>query len=351
MRVAALLADLRRRDVHVKAEGDRVRCTAPPGVLTPELREALQRHKAEILEFLRAAETLAHQQRAIVPLERRGAKTPIFAVGGHNGDVFCYRPLARHLGGEHPFFGLEPPGVDGQSKPLTRIEDLAEYFADQIRAFQPDGPCILAGYCAGGTVAFELGRQLLQRGATINFVALFGSPYPTWYRHPATLRRRLAQQRDRIGAHARALWSLTAVELRRYVAEKLQARKVRRASERAAAVDPVLLRRAQVERATTAALRRYRPGPFAGRVSLFLPSKDWPPAAPALWRALTQRADEYVGPEGCDADTMLLEPHAVGLAELFRRCRDARDGGSAGRPAASTSDDQARPLLVTSLTR
>src|SRR5438477_2384223 len=140
MRVAALLADLRRRDVHVKAEGDRVRCTAPPGVLTPELREALQRHKAEILEFLRAAETLAHQQRAIVPLERRGAKTPIFAVGGHTGDVFCYRPLARHLGAENPSFGLRPPGVDGQANPPPPTEDLPGYFADQTGAFSPAGP-------------------------------------------------------------------------------------------------------------------------------------------------------------------------------------------------------------------
>ena len=351
MRVPALLADLRRRDVQIRAEGDRLWCTAPPGVLTSELREELQRRKSEILEFLRSAEALARQQRAIVPLERRGAGTPVFGVGGHNGDVFCYRALARQLGDDHPFFGLEPPGVDGQREPLTCLEELATYFADQIQAFRPDGPYILAGYCAGGTVAFELGRQLLQRGATISFVALFGSPYPTWYRLRATLGRRLAQQRDRIGAHARALWSLTAVERRRYVAEKLRAREARRATAHAAAADPVLRRLARVERATAAALRRYAPRRFAGRVSLFWPIKDWPPAAPSLWRTMAERADEYVGPDGCDADTMLLEPHATGLAELFRRCRDAPEGGSAGPPASSTSDHAALPLLVTCPTR
>ena len=345
MRVAALLAALRRREVQIRAEGDRLCCTAPAGVLTPELREQLQRRKSEILEFLRSAEALARQQRAIVPLERRGAGTPVFGVGGHNGDVFCYRALARHLGDDHPFFGLEPPGVDGHSEPLTCLEELATYFADQIQAFRPAGPYILAGYCAGGTVALELGRQLLQRGATITFIALFGSPYPTWYRLRATLVRRLAQQRDRIGAHSRALWSLTAVELRRYVAEKLRARRALRATAHAAAVDPVLQRRARVERATAAALRRYAPKRFAGRVSLFLPIKDWAPAAPSLWQAVAERTDEYVGPDGCDADTMLLEPHATGLAELFRRCRDAPERGdsilvrvsgpTAGSPAAA----------------
>jgi len=66
---------------------------------------------------------------------------------------------------------------------------------------------------------------------------------------------------------------------------------------------------------------------------------------------MAEQADEYVGPDGCDADTMLLEPHATGLAELFRRCRDAPEGGSAGPPASSTSDHAAPPLLVTCRTR
>src|SRR5205823_4933449 len=88
------------------------------------------------------------------PLERRGTRTPVFAVAGHNGDVFCYRALAQQLGDDQPFFGLEPPGLDGRSEPLRRVEDLAAYFAEQMRAFQPGGPYILAGFCAGGTVAF-----------------------------------------------------------------------------------------------------------------------------------------------------------------------------------------------------
>ncbi len=166
MTLQRFLADLHERGVHLYAEGDRLRCTAPPGVLTPQLRDRLQQHKDEILEVLRSGAALARQQRAIVPLERRGTRTPVFAVAGHNGDVFCYRALAQHLGDHQPFFGLEPPGLDGRSEPLTRVEDLAAYFAEQIRAFQPDGQYILAGFCAGGTVAFELARQLLQGGAS-----------------------------------------------------------------------------------------------------------------------------------------------------------------------------------------
>src|SRR2546427_7475953 len=35
--------------------------------------------------------------------------------------------------------GLQPPGLDGRSEPLTRVEDLAAYFAAQIRTFHPNG--------------------------------------------------------------------------------------------------------------------------------------------------------------------------------------------------------------------
>ena len=101
MRVPAFLAELRNRDIQIWADGDRLRCNAPAGVLTPELHDQLQQSKDDILEFLRSAAVLDRQQRAIVPLQPRGSRTPIFGVPGHNGDVFCYRALARQLGDDH----------------------------------------------------------------------------------------------------------------------------------------------------------------------------------------------------------------------------------------------------------
>ncbi|HKB81588.1 MAG TPA: thioesterase domain-containing protein, partial [Burkholderiales bacterium] len=138
------------------------------GVLTAELRDQLKRRKREILEYLLKAGTLARQQRAIVPLQPRGTRTPVFAVGGHNGDAFCFRALVQHLGEDQPFFGLQPPGVDGHGEPLASVEELAAYFAAQIRAFRPNGPCIIAGYC-GGTIAFELADNSCRMARTSAF--------------------------------------------------------------------------------------------------------------------------------------------------------------------------------------
>jgi len=347
VKLQRFLADLHERGVHVHAEGERLRCTAPPGVLTPELRDRLRHHKGEILELLRAGEAFARQQRAIVPLERRGSRTPVFAVAGHNGDVFCYRALAQQLGDDQPFFGLEPPGLDGRSEPLTRVEDLAAYFAEQVRAFQPHGPYIIAGFCAGGTVAFELARQLLHAGASVRFVALFGSPDPSWYRLPSQLGWRLRQQLTRVAGHARAVWSLPSRELGGYLGERMRQRRERRDAAQAAALDPVLVRRAAVERATIAALRRYTPAPFAGRVILFLPCPGWLPSATPLWASQARCLDQYVGPAGCDNDTMLREPFAAHFAALFRRCcaEPKGDAGADPFPRAVGA-----PLLATGST-
>ena len=306
MSVADLLAELRSRDVQVWAEGESLRCSTRAGALTPELREALRQRKGDILDFLRGAAALARQERSIVPLQAHGRGVPIFAVPGHNGDVFCYRALAQRLGGDQPFFGLQPPGLDGHEAPLGQIETLAGRFADEVRAFQPDGPLIVAGFCAGGVVAFELARQLQESGPDVRLLALFGSPYPTFFRPLRRLTHTFRGHMNELASSPGAGFA--------YIAGKLRQRRLR-------AEDPVLALRTAVERATIAAIRRYTPGPFAGRVSLFLPSDDWARAGfgALLWRSVARDCDEYRGAGGCNGDNMLTEPNAGVFAELFRQ--------------------------------
>jgi len=314
----AFLAELRSRDIHVWLDGARLRCNAPAAALTLTLREELHKRKDDLVQFLRAAEALV-QQRAIVPLQPRGTRAPVFAVPGHNGDVFCYRALARHLGEEQPFFGLQPPGLDGHGAPLVRIEALAAYFAAQIRAFHRQGECIIAGYCAGGLTAFALAQELVREGRPVRLLALFGAPYAARFRRRAMLREACAQQFARLVKHGRGLASLPPAEWRAYFANKLRERESRAMGERSAAPDQVLALRAGVERATLAAARRYTPERFAGRVCLILPSRDFVRSydEPLGWRAVAPQAEEYYGPDGCARDQMLREPYVSGFAELF----------------------------------
>jgi hypothetical protein len=291
---AALLSELRRRDIQVRVVGSELRCSAPAGAFTPELRAELQRHKNDVLELLSSAQALAAQAQALVPLQRGGSRAPVYGVPGHNGDVFCYRALARALGSDQPFFGLQPPGLDGGRAPFTRVEDLAAYFAGQIRAAGAQGPCIVAG--------------------------LFGCPHPVYFTRRAQLWNGLARQVERVGRHARELAARSWRERRRYVAAELDERRARLDAGRQRAADPVLARRALVEQATVAAVRRYRPRLFEGRVKLFVPGVGWQRSGVAAlrWCALAAHAETYFGPDAADGSDMLLERHAPAFAELFR---------------------------------
>lgn len=327
MSVAAFLEDLRSLDVAVWCEGDQLRCNAPPGVLTPVLRDQLRARKTAIVAFLRLAEGAAHQPRAIVPLQPGGSSSPVFAVGGHNGDVFCYRKLAQYLGDDHPFFGLQPPGLDGEAEPFTSVEGLASYFADQIRASGTRAPAIIGGYCAGGGIAFELARQLAKTGYPVAFVALFAGRYPAWFRPITQARQGVLYYVDRVRAHARMLRSLTNDQRWRYAGNIIGRLVVRTAPATPVAVeDSPMIQRAKVQRATMMGVRKYIPAFYPGRLVMFLPSPRARRRSEGLlrWHGLANRVEEYCGPEGCEGDTMLAEPYVPTIAELFRRAiRDA----------------------------
>jgi thioesterase domain-containing protein len=319
--VAAFLAELRSRDMEIWADGDQLRCNAPAGALTPEVREHLRQRKQDILDFLRSAQTLARQQRAIVPLQPHGSRPPVFAVPGHSGDVFCYRALVEHLGGEQPFFGLQPPGVDGRAEPLTRIEDLAAYFVDQIRDFHgAGGPIAIAGYCAGGAIAFELARQLAERGAAISFVALLAGPYPHWYRSLPQLGERIRYSARQVRHHLRELRTRSFADARQYVYEHLRFRAAQRKASQTPVSDPVLIQRHKLEDITLSAVRAYVPQYYAGRLCLFVPNRTWLRSRnlSRRWRGVARDVEAYCGP-GCEGDAMLLEPTAGAIAGLFTR--------------------------------
>jgi amino acid adenylation domain-containing protein len=70
---AALLQRLRDLDIRLSVEGDRLNCSAPKGVLTPELRAELAAGKEEIKALLRSAE----QSAAGIPRISREESLPV----------------------------------------------------------------------------------------------------------------------------------------------------------------------------------------------------------------------------------------------------------------------------------
>jgi thioesterase domain-containing protein len=312
------LIELKRLDVQIWMEGDRIRCSAPPDVLTLERRNELAARRPEIESLLRAAR--AARPGSIVPIETAGSLKPFYGVPGHNGDVFCFVRLARSLAPHVPFYGLQPPGLE-HSTPLARVEDLAAHFVRELVQQQPEGPYQIGGYCLGGLTAFEMARQLRAMGREVGALVLFGTMSPPALRPLNRAQAALAEwTKDRLHG-VRAFARSSGPDRLAKLADK--ARAVRGNDGNAA--DEFTTRRLRVEAATLEAAHQYRPQPYDGRISLFLANEAAKASLdrPLAWSDYAKGGlDVFCGPADCDGDSMLKdESAAVFGAELVLRLK------------------------------
>jgi amino acid adenylation domain-containing protein/non-ribosomal peptide synthase protein (TIGR01720 family) len=114
----------------------------------------------------------------LVAIQSSGDKKPFFCVPGVGGNVIYLYELARHLGLDQPFYGFSAKGLDGESKPFTRVEDIATYYIEAMQTLQPNGPYLLGGHSFGGVVAFEMAIQLRKMGHEVALVAIIDALAP-----------------------------------------------------------------------------------------------------------------------------------------------------------------------------
>jgi thioesterase domain-containing protein len=105
---------------------------------------------------------------SLVKIQEGQSGSPLYILPGNLGNVFIdLGTLVRHLGSDHPVFGLQ----DGLGHP-SKVEALAAHYVDEIRHVQSTGSYCLAGICSGGVVAFEMAQQFLRQGQDVAFLAL-----------------------------------------------------------------------------------------------------------------------------------------------------------------------------------
>ena len=113
-----------------------------------------------------------------VPIQPKGARRPLFCAPVAGGHLYHWDNVARHLGQDQPVYGLPAKGTDGGQLADDSIEAMAGHAVGLMRAVQPRGPYRLAGFCSGGLVAFEMARQLLAAGESVECLALVDSLPP-----------------------------------------------------------------------------------------------------------------------------------------------------------------------------
>jgi amino acid adenylation domain-containing protein len=221
--------------------------------------------------------------RSLVAIRNGGARPPLFLVHGAEGNVLLYRDLALRLHPDQSVFGLQYGGLSDSAQSLTRIEDMASSYIDEIRSVQPHGPYCFGGYCLGGTIALEMARQVCSRGDEVRLVVLLetyniralSARLSVWKRGTNKLQNvlfhlnnlRILRMRERWTFLRHKLW-VEAGRFKSTLTERL------RESPRVGADEdrPQL----SVRKLNDQAQRDYSPCPYGGRVVLFRPKAHFP---------------------------------------------------------------------------
>jgi amino acid adenylation domain-containing protein len=244
--------------VQVAAEiGRQFARRVPPGLLfeAPTIRALAQ--------WLNAAQN-ASAPGALVRLRAGSAAVPLYCIHHVRGDANCYRELAGLMRSGQSVYGIEVGDADAAAGPNGNIaiETLAARYVDEIVTHQPVGPYALAGYSAGGLIAYEMACRLASTGRSVCLLAILDTDAG------AHAQRVLL---DPLRFHLSRLARLGPLQALCYPWRQLRARRIslqehsrpaRATPGPIASADPVM---AALEQAADA----YRPRPYCGSVTLF----------------------------------------------------------------------------------
>jgi amino acid adenylation domain-containing protein len=133
-------------------------------------------HLAAVIEGQSA--TAQRSRTPVIPIQASGSKRPFFFLHGDwTGGAFYCLELARLLGEEQPFYGVEPYHFE-EGQRLPTFEEMAAAHIEAIRAIQPTGPYRLGGWCNGALTAYEMARQLEASGEQVERLLLIDPTGP-----------------------------------------------------------------------------------------------------------------------------------------------------------------------------
>ena len=302
-------------------------------------------HRKLPLALLFESPTIAHLSAALgesqqsmrwptlVPIQPKGSQPPFFCLPGLGGGIMDFAELARLLGEDQPFYGLQPQGLDGVHPPHETIESMAEHYVEVIRSAQPAGAYALGGYCFGGQVAYEVARQLQAQGQPVALVAIFeGYAPPRSHAGVSPWTPRMLYYRVRslpawLRDFARLDWRALRARLRYSVAQR---RNLQRLGMPLAVDDPLPeaagmpdhIRR--IMELHVRAWRQYLPLPYAGRLTLFnvrFQPLSRTPDPQRGWGRLARGGVEVKTIAGAHYN-ILYPPHVQSLAGALQTCLD-----------------------------
>ena len=87
-------------------------------------------------------------------------------------------PIADFVGKDYNCWGIREDGQWLEGPKEITVEELAAKYITKIKKIQPDGPYHVAGWCVGGTIAYEIVRQLEAAGEKVSYFAILDTTGP-----------------------------------------------------------------------------------------------------------------------------------------------------------------------------
>jgi amino acid adenylation domain-containing protein len=207
---------------------------------------------------------------ALVRIRPEGSRRPLFCVHPSGGGVAWYVALCPALDPAQPLVAFQPVGMDGDREPLGSVEDMAERYVAEMRAYQGSpGPYALLGWSLGGTIAFEMARQLEALGEVAGPLLLVEPSLPA----DAAAAE---ENRQVIELYARATELVESVN----AAAEGTAERRRREARLTAFLKEVGWPRSEIQLGSTLPMRaswrmleayeRYEAGPYGGSIQLIV---------------------------------------------------------------------------------
>jgi thioesterase domain-containing protein len=133
--------------------------------------------------------TSRYAERAIAPINKSASSNdpgvPAFycvhSVSGVAGTDFL--TLADNLEPAVRFYGIQAPAKLMQDEGFGKsVDSLAQYYADALMDFQPEGPFVLGGWSVGAVIALAIANILRGKGRDVGpLIAIDGAPENTPY--------------------------------------------------------------------------------------------------------------------------------------------------------------------------
>ncbi|MCP5047473.1 MAG: hypothetical protein GY940_09900 [bacterium] len=112
----------------------------------------------------------------------------LFLVHDGTGEIDKYVGFSKHLDRAFNIWGIRLARFEDNVPEILDIKEIASLYVSKIKNVQPLGPYNIAGWSLGGTIAFEMIRQLEEKGEAIGFATLIDCTGP---------RRKITTQTDR----------------------------------------------------------------------------------------------------------------------------------------------------------